>query len=81
MQKTNYVKERLSPYGCSSLLRLVLRTNVRHVQSSQTWLMSIAEHTERRLVRRKYFSFKLKGKIILGVIVLVTMFFRDSLYV
>lgn len=46
MQKTDYVKERPSPYGCCSLLRLVLQTNVRRVESSQTWLMSTAEYTE-----------------------------------
>lgn len=67
MQKTNKLcKRETFSYGCCSLLRLVLWTNVRRVQSSQTWLMSTAEYTERRLVRRKYFSFKLKGNIIWG---------------
>lgn len=43
-------------------------------------LQATAGYTERRLVRKKYFSFKLTGKVILGVIVFVTVFFRDGLY-
>jgi len=43
--------------------------------------MSTADYPDRRLVRRKYFSFKLKGKRMWGVIVLVTLFFRYSSYV